>query len=196
MKRVDCDQILRKMQEKPLSFLLKMYIFLYLQFIELWDPACCQSLHVWICKTGYLQAGLCQQWAGQSWYCWKSRLGFEENNTSHHSDIWSKRAVHKDLQGDLPYLQEEDRNSEQPITSQWAVFPEQSSALDGEQKPEQEMWAWDLFLKMKILLGAQWTGRGETGIWLNTTVTKANCFPGCQQGWDDVRSLQWGQEED
>lgn len=99
--------------------------FLYLQFIELWDPASCQSLHVWICKTGYLQAGLCQQWAGQSWYCWKSRLCFKENNTSNHSDIWRKCAVHEDLEGDLPYLQEEDRTSEWPITCQWAGLPEQ-----------------------------------------------------------------------
>lgn len=46
MKRVGCDQILRKLQEKLLHLLLKMYFLIYLQFIELWDLACCQSLHV------------------------------------------------------------------------------------------------------------------------------------------------------
>ena len=40
------DQSLRKQQEKNDHLLLKMYFFLYLQMIELWDPAYCQSLHV------------------------------------------------------------------------------------------------------------------------------------------------------
>lgn len=119
-RELTVTKFLENCMEKNLSFLLKIYFFLYLQFIELWDPACCQSLHVWICKTGYLQAGLCQQRAGQSCYCWKSRLGFEENHTSHHSDVGSKRAVHKDLEGELPYLQEE-------------IEPLRSPQLPGEQ---------------------------------------------------------------
>lgn len=133
-----------ELQEKHLHLLLKMYFCLYLQFIELWDPACCQSLHVWIRKTGYLQAGLCQQWAGQSCYCWKSRLGFEEDNTSHHSDIWSQCAVHKDLEGDLPYLQQEDKPlSNFPVSSVCRAV-HMCSAVNGEQNPKQEMWAQDL----------------------------------------------------
>lgn len=166
--------------------------------MELWDPACCQYLHVWICKTGYLQAGLCQQRGGQSCYCWKSRLGFKENDTSHHSDIGSKRAVHKHLEGELPYLQEGERTSEKLITSWWAVLPEQCMCA--------LQWMKNRTLNKRCGHGScHWKWRycwvhSEQG-WEKQPLGWAlqglkHSFPGYQQGWDDVRSLQHGQEED